>query len=124
MTLKELTEAAGALDELMRVSGLPMKTALEIVRLADSIETERRFFADELDRIAREYGTADETGAYVVEAASLDGERRERFLREYEELCSIEVDTPAKKIIIPGSAQGLTPKSLMALQEFVEVADR
>ena len=123
MTLKELTEAAGALDELMRVSGLPMKTALEIVRLADSIETERRFFADELDRIAREYGTADETGAYV-EAASLDGERRERFLREYEELCSIEVDTPAKKIIIPGSAKGLTPKSLMALREFVEVADR
>ncbi len=121
MKLKELAEATKALDELSRVSGLNMRTSLEAVKLLDSLEVERRFYADQLEELCKKYGTQGESGVWNVEPYHLDEKTREAFLREYEELCSLDVDVPEKKLKIPGTSMGLTPKSLQVLRDFVEI---
>lgn len=121
MNLKELAEATKALDELSRVSGLTVRTSLEAVKLLDALEVERRFFADKLDELCRKYGKQDESGVWNVEPYQLDEKTREAFAHEYEELCTLKVDAPEKKLKIPGTSVGLTPKSLQALRDFVEI---
>lgn len=100
----------------------PVKVSYALAKLAHKLGDQFNIINDVRQGLVRKYGSEDEHRQVVVKEGTED---YRKFLVEYEELMSQEVELVIEKVVLPAEADGkpmmVAPATLMPLEQFVEV---
>lgn len=108
---------------------LPIKIAYKLKKMYQKLESEARIYEENRIKLLDKYGKKDDKGEFIVENNKIiiPDDRKEDFLKEFEELQEIEVEfdfEPIKETEIKDLK--ISASDLMNLDkviEFIEVSD-
>lgn len=124
MRLGRLTDNKfqGVLRELLQQKGIPVKTAFKLKGIVKSIQVEVERYDEFRGELIKKYASKDEAGETIVEEngnARFSTENMNTFLKELNELLSLEVDVKTVELDELGEAVSLTVEDLMVLDGLV-----
>ena len=128
---KDIWIAQEPLKTLMEQK-LPIRVSYDIIRLVSKLSEQFKVIEETRQGLIKKYGKSDEKGQMSVEQGS---ESWEKFVSEFNELMSLEVEVVFDKIKLPEKISStcnkcnhsidkpfeIEAKILMALDKFVEV---
>lgn len=124
MRLGRLTDSKfqGVLRELLQQKGIPVKTAFKLKGIVKSIQVEVERYDEFRGELIKKYASKDEAGETIVEEngnARFSTENMNTFIKEFNELLSLEVDVKTVELDELGEAVSLTVEDLMVLDGLV-----
>ena len=110
-------QAREPLAELLK-ERLPIKTAYWLTRLAKQVNEHYATIEDLRVRLITEYGTANGNKQVSV---TPDNPKWPEFVAAFNELMAEQTEITVPKVKLPPDGLQVTPATLMALEEFIEV---
>ena len=121
VTNRDLFAARAPLQALVNTK-LPVSVSFKLARVALKINEQYQVIEEVRSGLIKKYGTVNEEGQVAVVETDADFPK---FLEEFNELMSIEVEMVIDKVKLPTEVDGkpleIEPVILMALEKFIEV---
>lgn len=116
ITLGEVDTAKDSLRSLM-AKELPIKVSYRFAKLAKQLSDELNQLEDQRKELIKKHGDAKDDGTFKI-----PDDKRETFLKEYEDLLSLEIDVNFEPVTVDQLGDiNISSAQLVNLHRFIEL---